>query len=191
VSASTRHLARKPAGVEFEVAAALPLAGLTALQSSTPWACPAATWCSSTPARAASGTSPCSWPSLAARACSRPPRERNHDFLRSLGAEPLVYGDGLVDAVRALVPAGVDAAGRLRRRPGDQQSAALAKDVGRTSSNVDPTAVAEVGGVYCFVRPDSAQLAERGLVEQDAGVESTVGSGEGPARARRALVPTV
>jgi NADPH:quinone reductase-like Zn-dependent oxidoreductase len=28
--------------------------------------------------------------------------ERNHDFLRELGAEPVVYGDGLVDRVREL-----------------------------------------------------------------------------------------
>ncbi len=34
----------------------------------------------------------------------------NHDFLRSLGAEPVAYGDGLLDRVRALAPDGVDAA---------------------------------------------------------------------------------
>ena len=36
--------------------------------------------------------------------------ERNHDYLRSLGAEPVAYGDGLLDRVRALAPEGVDAA---------------------------------------------------------------------------------
>jgi NADPH:quinone reductase-like Zn-dependent oxidoreductase len=36
--------------------------------------------------------------------------ERNHDFLRSLGAEPTTYGEGLVDRVRALAPDGVDLA---------------------------------------------------------------------------------
>ncbi|GAB2828320.1 NADP-dependent oxidoreductase [Actinocorallia aurea] len=34
---------------------------------------------------------------------------RNHDFLRSLGAEPTTYGPGLIDRVRALAPSGVDA----------------------------------------------------------------------------------
>jgi NADPH:quinone reductase-like Zn-dependent oxidoreductase len=34
----------------------------------------------------------------------------NHDFLRSLGAEPTTYGDGLVERVRALAPDGVDLA---------------------------------------------------------------------------------
>ena len=36
--------------------------------------------------------------------------ERNHEYLRSLGAEPVTYGEGLGDRVRALAPDGVDAA---------------------------------------------------------------------------------
>jgi enoyl reductase len=36
--------------------------------------------------------------------------ERNHDYLRSLGAVPVAYGDGLVERVRALAERGVDAA---------------------------------------------------------------------------------
>ncbi|MET8983120.1 NADP-dependent oxidoreductase [Streptomyces sp. NPDC004539] len=35
--------------------------------------------------------------------------EANHDFLRSLGAVPVTYGDGVVDRVRAAAPQGVDA----------------------------------------------------------------------------------
>ena len=34
----------------------------------------------------------------------------NHDYLRSLGAEPVAYGEGLAARVRALAPDGVDAA---------------------------------------------------------------------------------
>jgi NADPH:quinone reductase len=36
--------------------------------------------------------------------------EGGHAYLRQLGAEPVVYGDGLIDRVRALAPDGVDAA---------------------------------------------------------------------------------
>lgn len=36
--------------------------------------------------------------------------ERNHDALRELGVEPVAYGAGLEDRVRALAPQGVDAA---------------------------------------------------------------------------------
>ncbi|MBV9795773.1 MAG: NADP-dependent oxidoreductase [Actinobacteria bacterium] len=35
---------------------------------------------------------------------------RNHDYLRSLGAEPVAYGDGMAGRVRALAPGGVDLA---------------------------------------------------------------------------------
>ncbi|MEU1183298.1 NADP-dependent oxidoreductase [Streptomyces sp. NPDC005820] len=35
--------------------------------------------------------------------------ERNHGLLRELGAVPVVYGEGLVDRVRAVAPNGVDA----------------------------------------------------------------------------------
>ena len=34
----------------------------------------------------------------------------NHEYLRSLGAEPVAYGEGLVERVRALAPGGVDTA---------------------------------------------------------------------------------
>jgi NADPH:quinone reductase-like Zn-dependent oxidoreductase len=34
----------------------------------------------------------------------------NHDYVRSLGAEPLAYGDGLTERVRTLAPSGVDQA---------------------------------------------------------------------------------
>ncbi|MED3575952.1 NADP-dependent oxidoreductase [Cytobacillus praedii] len=36
--------------------------------------------------------------------------ERNHDYLRTLGAIPVAYGDNLADRVRSLAPDGVDAA---------------------------------------------------------------------------------
>ncbi len=34
----------------------------------------------------------------------------NHDYLRSLGAEPTTYGEGLVERVREIAPGGIDAA---------------------------------------------------------------------------------
>lgn len=47
--------------------------------------------------------------------------EANHDYLRSLGAAPVAYGDGLADRVRAVAPDGVTAAldtpGAPRRCP--------------------------------------------------------------------------
>lgn len=37
-------------------------------------------------------------------------RPANHDALRALGAEPIAYGDGLAERIRALAPDGVDVA---------------------------------------------------------------------------------
>ncbi len=36
--------------------------------------------------------------------------ESRHDYLRTLGAEPVAYGNGLIERIRALAPGGVDAA---------------------------------------------------------------------------------
>ncbi len=160
VSASSRHLALKPPGVPFEVAGALPLAGLTALQSLDEVRVAAG---ETVLVHAAAGGVGHLAVQIAVARGARvvgTASERNHDFLRSLGAEPVAYGAGLVDAVRALAPEGVDAAVDYVGGEAIAQSALLAKDAGRTASNVDPTAVAEAGGVYCFVRPDSAQLAQ-------------------------------
>ena len=35
--------------------------------------------------------------------------KKNHDYLHSIGAEPVSYGDGLLERVRSLAPQGVDA----------------------------------------------------------------------------------
>ena len=35
--------------------------------------------------------------------------ERNFDYLRSIGAEPVSYGDGLIERIRIIAPQGVDA----------------------------------------------------------------------------------
>jgi NADPH:quinone reductase-like Zn-dependent oxidoreductase len=35
--------------------------------------------------------------------------QSNHDYLRFVGVQPVAYGDGLADRVRALAPGGVDA----------------------------------------------------------------------------------
>ena len=48
----------------------------------------------------------------------------NHDYLRSLGAIPVAYGDGLLERVRSLAPDGVDAA--LDGAGGDALTVSLA-----------------------------------------------------------------
>lgn len=86
--------------------------------------------------------------------CSEP----NHDFLRGLGGEPVTYGDGLPDRLRAAAPDGVDAVADFAG------SLAASDDVlttpGRVVSVLDPQGAAQRGGTYVFVRPDVGQLAE-------------------------------
>ena len=66
--------------------------------------------------------------------------EGNHDFLRSLGAEPTTYGDGLVERVRALAPDGVDFAFDTAGKGGIQDLIALTGDPARVATIADFTA---------------------------------------------------
>jgi NADPH:quinone reductase-like Zn-dependent oxidoreductase len=83
---------------------------------------------------------------------------RNHAYLSSLGAEPVVYGEGLADRVHALAPDGVDAVLDLVGGAALEASPGLLRTPGRLVSIVDADTVARLGGTYVFVRPDAAQL---------------------------------
>ncbi|QXJ21871.1 NADP-dependent oxidoreductase [Actinomadura graeca] len=97
--------------------------------------------------------------------------EVNHDHLRDLGAEPVVYGDGLAARVRELAPDGVSAVADFA---GGQLETTLAvlRAGGRHVSVADPE-VEEHGGHWIWVRPDGAKLAlladlaERGALKVD------------------------
>ncbi|GAA3753720.1 NADPH:quinone reductase-like Zn-dependent oxidoreductase [Spinactinospora alkalitolerans] len=158
VAAPVRSLARKPRNLTWAQAASLPLAGLTAYQSLVHRLRVADG--DTVLVHAASG----GVGSLAVQiARARGARvigtasERNHGFLRSLGAEPVSYGEGLEDRVSEIVPGGVtavfDAVG------GDALAATpkLAAEGARVASVADGS-VTELGGSYLFVRPDSADL---------------------------------
>jgi NADPH:quinone reductase-like Zn-dependent oxidoreductase len=68
--------------------------------------------------------------------------ERNHDFLRSLGAEPTTYGAGLVERVRALAPGGVDLAFDTAGQGGVPDLIALTGDPARVATIADFAAAA-------------------------------------------------
>src|SRR3954451_12426610 len=63
--------------------------------------------------------------------------EANHDFLRSLGAEPTTYGDGMVDRIRALAPEGVDLAVDTAGKGGVPDLIALTGDPARVATIAD------------------------------------------------------
>ncbi|MEF3304002.1 NADP-dependent oxidoreductase [Paenibacillus sp. GYB003] len=60
--------------------------------------------------------------------------EANHDYLRSLGAIPVAYGDGLLDRVRALAPNGLDAALDAASVDGLRVALELVKDKDRVGT---------------------------------------------------------
>ncbi|MFF7338524.1 NADP-dependent oxidoreductase [Streptomyces sp. NPDC008163] len=170
VAAPVRTLARKPLRLSFEEAAGLPLAGLTAYQvlhrtlriqeGDTVLV------------HAAAGGVGSLAVQLARHAGCRvigTASERNHDHLRTLGAQPVAYGDGLADRLRALAPEGIDAAFDTVGGDALRVSAETLAPDGRLASIVDPE-VFSYGGRYAFVRPDAAdlahlaELAEQGIV---------------------------
>lgn len=165
VAAPVRTLARKPANLSFEQAAGLPLAGLTAFQSLK---AARAGEGDTVLVHAAAGGVGSMAVQLARHLGARvigTASERNHDYLRSLGAEPVTYGEGLNERVRAMAPGGVDVVldfvGGVVK-----DSAEVTAEGARLVSITDPE-VTELGGRLLWVRPDVADLTALGhLAEQ-------------------------
>lgn len=156
-----RHFAHKPASVGFEEAAALPLAGLTAMQSLRLARVGDGDTVLVHAAAGGVGTFAVQLARHAGATVIGTASARNHGALRELGATPVAYGDGLEERVRAAAPDGVTASvDYVGTAEAFAVSAAVVGDPSRIVSNVDPVAVAEVGGRYSFVRPNAGDLAE-------------------------------
>ncbi|MFE2108424.1 NADP-dependent oxidoreductase [Kitasatospora sp. NPDC059463] len=175
VAAPVRTLARKPAALDWAQAGGLPLAGLTALQSLRAVGAGAG---DTVLVHAAAGGVGHLAVQLARAFGARvigTAGERNHDYLRSLGAEPVRHGEGLADRVRALAPRGVDAALDLVGGDAVALSAGLVADPARIASVAD-FGVRALGGRYVWVRPDAAGLAELAALADDGRLTVTVAS---------------
>ena len=167
VTAPVRAVGRKPASLDWNQAAGLPLAGLTAYQllhrlgakeGDTVLIHAAAGGVGILAVQIARA--------LGARVIGTA-SEGNHEFLRGLGAEPVTYGDGLAERVRELAPDGVDVVADFVGGVLDATLAVL-KEGGRHGSIADAT-VAESGGLSMWVRPNAEDLAALGdLADQGA-----------------------
>ncbi|GAA0696122.1 NADP-dependent oxidoreductase [Kitasatospora atroaurantiaca] len=89
--------------------------------------------------------------------------ERNHDYLRELGAVPVTYGPGLADRVRAVAPDGVDAALDAAGRGALDASVELVAERDRIGTIVDYEAARRLGVRGLRGPRTAARLAE--LVE--------------------------
>lgn len=157
VSAHVRMLARKPASLTWEQAAGVPLAGLTAYQSIKRVGVREG---ETVLVHAAAGGVGMFGAQIAAALGARvigTASERNHDFVRQLGAEPVSYGEGLADRIRELAPDGVDAALDFVGGDAVDVSQEVLKQRDRVMSIADQDALAK-GAHLLWVRPDPADL---------------------------------
>lgn len=165
VAVPVRTATHKPAGISFDQAAALPLTGLTALQTVRRSGLDEN---STVLVHAAAGGVGSFATQLAVLAGARvvgTASESNHDYLRTLGAEPVSYGGRLVTSARALAPEGFDVILDYIGGQAMDTVPELLRHGGTVVSITDARAREEFGGHYVWVRPSSADLAElAGLV---------------------------
>jgi len=145
-----------PDGVDFDSAAGLPLAGLTAQRALETLE---VTSSDTLLIHAASGGVGYLAAQLAVERGATvlgTASEKNHEKLRALGVTPLSYGEGLADRVREVSAEGVTTVADF---VGDvlEDTLAVLTEGGRHISVADPS-VEEHGGHWVWVRPDGARL---------------------------------
>lgn len=156
VTVPVRAIASKPADLPWDQAAALPLAGLTALRTLRLLEVgPGDTVLVHAAAGGVGRFAVQIAQELGAEVIGTA-SEGNHERLRELGATPVTYGDGLVERVREIAPGGVDAVADFVGGLLDDTLAVL-RDGGRHASITDPS-VTQHGGIWVWVRPDGAEL---------------------------------
>ena len=100
--------ARKPSGLSFEEAAGYPVAVETAIRGLDLLGVGAGDTLLVNGATGGVGSAVVQFAVARGARVIGIAGERNHDYLRQLGAEPVAYGEGMTDRVRELAPDGVD-----------------------------------------------------------------------------------
>ncbi|MFI2566586.1 NADP-dependent oxidoreductase [Paenarthrobacter sp. NPDC018779] len=153
-----RLLARKPKSLDWNESAGLPLAGLTAFQVLRRLSVKTGETVLIHGGSGGVGSLGIQIAAAMGAKVIATASEKNHEFLGSLGAEPVTYGDGLADRVRELRPGGVDVVadfvgGNL------ETTLQVLSDGGRHASIADSD-VEEHGGTWMWVSPIGAELQE-------------------------------
>ncbi len=168
VAAPERTVAHKPAGLSFEEAACVPLAGLTAWQALTEAMRVSAG--DRVLVHAASGGVGQMAVQIAAALGAEvvgTASPRNHELVRSLGATTVLdHGAGPVSEQLADHGGPVDAVLDLVGGDALDDAPKQVTDPSRVASVIDPRTVIGLGGRYVFVRPDRGHLDSlAGLVD--------------------------
>ncbi|HEX2177512.1 MAG TPA: NADP-dependent oxidoreductase [Nocardioidaceae bacterium] len=158
VAVPVRAVAKIPNGLGFAPAAALPLAGLTAEQLLDAAEVSKADTVLVHNAAGGVGSFAVQLAAMRGARVIGTASPARHDYVRSLGGEPVEYGDGLVQRVRDIASEGVDVALDLVGGEALSVTPELLASGGRVASVIDPAQVSELGGRYVFVRPDADML---------------------------------
>ncbi|WP_024805006.1 NADP-dependent oxidoreductase [Nocardia sp. BMG51109] len=167
----TRAVAHKPPGLDWLESAALPLAGITAYQAVVRVL--DVRKGQTVLVHAAAGGVGSFAVQIAAHRGARvigTAGTHNHEFVKSLGAEPVDYRYGLAESVRALASGGVDAVLDAAGKRTVRALGPLLLPGGRLASVVDPK-VRSAGGHYVLARPhrpdleEVAQMAADGVIQ--------------------------
>lgn len=165
VAVPVRAVAAKPKSLSWEQAGGLPLAGGTALRTLESLGTIEGRTVLIHGASGGVGSFAVQIARAAGARVIGTASEANHDYLRGLGAEPVTYGDGMVERVLDAAGGKVDGVADFVGEALNETLAVLA-DGGSHASVADPS-VAEHGGRYIWVRPDGAETARLGLLADE------------------------
>jgi NADPH:quinone reductase-like Zn-dependent oxidoreductase len=101
--------------------------------------------------------------------------EPNHDYLREIGATPVLYGEGLVDRVRAVAPDGIDAVFDAAGQGALPDSIELRGGTSRIVTIADPAAFGLGVTFSGEAARDAGALAEVARRAADGRLRVTVG----------------
>ncbi|BCW52191.1 oxidoreductase (plasmid) [Arthrobacter sp. StoSoilB13] len=167
-----RLLARKPDSLDWNESAGLPLAGLTAFQVLNRLGLKTG---ETVLIHGGSGGVGSVGVQIAAALGARviaTASPKNHDFLRSLGAEPVAYGEGLVGRVRALQPDGVDVVADFVG--GNLEATLKVLSEGGRHASIADSEVEAHGGTWMWVNPVGAELQQLADLVDEHGIRVEV-----------------
>jgi NADPH2:quinone reductase len=155
-----RALAKKPTSLSFVEAAAVPLAGLTALRTIRRAQVGAGDRVLIHNGSGGVGSFAIQLAIAAGATVTATASERNHDYVRSLGAAPITYGDGVAERALAVQPEGYDVVLDYIGKAAVEASAGLLRSGSRLVTIAAGKSAIELGGSVVWVRPDSAALED-------------------------------